>query len=1216
MNPLLQIDEQTIELLDDHQLADIVNRLLKAEAQRYGIPPFAVKTTLLVDNPDGGIDARVEHSMAVPATCRIPDGISVWQYKVSKVPPKEIREVESQKPSVQEAIQAGSSYFFVIGKGCSDIERKNREEAVNSCYAERGLTPKGHLLTAQDVADWVCDYPSIGIHPCFRRPVHDELFSFEKWQDLPELRVRYLAFEKDTYRQTVIDEIAKAATKRTGFVHIRVAGRAGIGKTRLVLEAVQASGTDQLTLYARSREGIPPTLFSYLEGNPNERLTLVADECDFQEAVRLQSRAQMCGDRLLLITIGHDPLPSGAQTEFPIFWLEKLDDEAVGRIVRNISRTMPTEVVSFVVRTSSGYVKLATAMAEALVRNPGIVGASQLVGVPDVRVILESLVPNSADRRAMEGLSLLRHVGMEGDAAVEGQAIAKFVGIEFRELQRAAYEMRRTGLVVKRGRYCYVTPHLLAVWFATQAWQAMRDNIVNDLLYAEGGLPSIVARKALLERLADLGEEEIATPIVERLLGADGLFPGVEELDDSFRSEVFATLARAAPRTGAAALERILGHLPRDRLIEFRAGRRRVVWTLDGLVGLADTFWTAAHLLLKLAEAENETYGNNATGIWREIFYTHLSGTPIPAVERHRLIEEALQGSLVETRLLAVQAIQAALSTFESRAVVSNIGGHIVQPTWSPKTWGEFWEVRRSALKLLDQALTDQEPQVVAAAREVLENSVRGLVRERLANDALPRLMNLPAQTEPERLKKWESLQSLLHYEKEALTEEQKALIQQWSATLLGNSFHDQLQRWVGKVSLVDRVQTDKSVDEMAAKMAEEGYQNPDSLRTELGWLASSEAQQFYAFGRRLGQLDSEHVWLNDLAQVTKGGNAGLLTAYLQGLSDSGQSEWVEQRLDEWAENQEMSSAVFDATWRRGGSDNGAKRLVELVDKGWLPVPQLGWLSWGGWPKSVSAEAIVAILQRIVQDESPQSTEGGLALLLQWLEEHRQQDEVVAEYALRLLERTSAIQSQGMLQFYWVQIATFYLARFAAQTVLAILEVFATSDFLTIREDQRMEVMQEALIHNPDIVWPLVGEFLLRRDDAGYRLRLSMRGWGLEGVNVALLIKWAEDHEPDGAHILAELARVSGTPLSPLPRQLLIKYGKDENIGNALKATFVSGSWWGSEAQWLKTKLDTARNWLNDEHLAVRSWARHVVKHLDADIERTRRREEEEELLD
>jgi hypothetical protein len=399
----------------------------------------------------------------------------------------------------------------------------------------------------------------------------------------------------------------------------------------------------------------------------------------------------------------------------------------------------------------------------------------------------------------------------------------------------------------------------------------------------------------------------------------------------------------------------------------------------------------------------------------------------------------------------------------------------------------------------------------------------------------------------------------------------------------------------------------------MAASMAEEGYQSPDALRPELDWLASPDAVQFYHFGRRLGELDSHHKWLEDLiALVRSGGNTGLLSAYLRGRAEAGESEWVARLLDSWAENDhDMAHAVFDATWRMGGSDEGAARIVALIDKGWIPAAQLGWLSWGGWVTPLSTDAMSSLMERLVQDESPQATEASLSLLTTWLKHHLHEAQVMTKYALQLLIRPCAVVSQGMFRFYWEQVSGLYLPELSAEIARAILRLFTESGFLTIPDDHRMQILKRALAENPAEVWPLIGSTLLQNDEAGYRLHLSMRSWGVEVMDTAKLLEWAEEHKPAGPQIVADLAMVGGTPLHRLPRQLLIRYGDDEAVTEALKGDFLSGSWIGPMSAWLGGKLAEAREWTNDPHPSVQQWARELVESIERRIRWAKQREEE-----
>ena len=1209
-NPLFNIQEREIEFLTEPEFVDVMNRLLKAEAQRFGIPTQAVNTTMRLNDPDGGIDARIEHSLTLPPISHIPEGLSVWQYKHGDSSSQKIRN-ESLKPGVQNAIDQGGTYCYVIGKGYGDTARSNRQNALDEAYLNKGLTPKTQLFTAQNIADWVSDHPSVAMVQYFRQPVNDELLIFEQWLELPELRVGSVSFEADQQRLKIITEIGNAVTQRSGFTSLRLAGRAGVGKTRLILETIRANQLDMETLYARSVEGVPSNLFSFIEANPHIRLILVVDETTFEDAIRLHQLASRCKDRLFLITIGHDPISAGAKTEIPIYQLDELDDEAIKKVIKQAVPTIQAEILSFVVNASGGYVKLATALADSIVRNPGIVGAAQLSGIPDVDLILNSLVPDAQERRVMEALSLLRRIGLDGEVANEGQTLARFLGINYVEMKRIANQLIQRGLVVKRGRYRYVTPHLLAVWFAASTWRALGENIVNDLLLAKNGLTPIAAQ-SLLERLADLGEEEIAAPVVESLLSDVGLFSRLEDLNDDFRSRIFATLAEAAPKVASDALDRILGHLPRDQLLLLDRGRRQIVWVLEKLLLWEDTFWKAARLLLKLAEAENESYSNNATGVWCSIFHTHLGNTPVPAIERHRLVQEALESDLISTRLIGVRAIQKALSTYETGISGLGAGGYITPQPWQPKTWGELWEVRRSALQLLDQAINDTSLELAKAARNVLINTAQDLVKQGLFDDVFQRLRNLAISTEQEKIELWELYKRILHFLGKSLSEDQRTTLIQIAGTLLGNNYHDRLRRWVGKVSPVDWKELKdqgKKPEEMVIALAEEGFTDPDLLRPELSWLGSEEAVQGFPFFKRLGELDEKHEWMDKLIDVVReGGNPIMLSVYLLGRTDSGEGEWVTQLLEEWSDSdQSMTPVVYETTRRLVGSEEGAARIIKLIDKDWLAVSQLGWLGWGKWVEPLSSRTIDAFLDRLVKHEDLYSTEISLVLLMNWLQHHQGEGATLLNHASNLLTRSSAINSQNMLRFYWEQLAEFYIDDLAIEIAKAILRTLLDAEHFYTHGDTRMNVLRLALIKQPRMVWQLIGEMLLRRDMKGYELRLSMRSWGIENAGTTNLLEWANANRPLGPCILAELA----VPLSELAYQLLIQYEDEECVGNGLAATFLSGSFWGSEVQWLQSKLEKAHEWAKNKQPAIRNWAQSLAKDIETEIKRAQQREEE-----
>lgn len=112
-------------------------------------------------------------------------------------------------------------------------------------------------------------------------------------------------------------------------------------------------------------------------------------------------------------------------------------------------------------------------------------------------------------------------------------------------------------------------------------------------------------------------------------------------------------------------LNRLLRPAAHARLQALIAGRRNIVWTLEHLLERRETFFDAAYLLRRLAEAENEHFGNNATGVWKSIFLTFLGPTEVPSKERYQLIRDALLEPSEAARVLAVEGVGSALQGSE-----------------------------------------------------------------------------------------------------------------------------------------------------------------------------------------------------------------------------------------------------------------------------------------------------------------------------------------------------------------------------------------------------------------------------------------------------------------------------------------------------------------------------------------------------------------------
>ena len=110
--------------------------------------------------------------------------------------------------------------------------------------------------------------------------------------------------------------------------------------------------------------------------------------------------------------------------------------------------------------------------------------------------------------------------------------------------------------------------------------------------------------------------------------------------------------------------------------------RREMMFALAHVCRRKDGFEDAEAALFRLAVAENESYANNATGVWKMLFLGRISLTHRPFAARLNILKERLKEDS-EFRLMAVEGLEAAA------------GFHMHGPSFSEadKVDGEWPEV-------------------------------------------------------------------------------------------------------------------------------------------------------------------------------------------------------------------------------------------------------------------------------------------------------------------------------------------------------------------------------------------------------------------------------------------------------------------------------------------------------------------------------------------
>jgi hypothetical protein len=1241
------LDDTYLASLAPDKAVDFFRRLLWNEARATGIGLNLVSVSSNINEADGGLDGRIEN--ATPSReDLIPSGFSGFQIKTSKFGPKDCKlELHRNrnpngplKEGIQEILERNGTYILVLFTKDSDKKKKSKIDALRAEFSKIGYpNAQFRLYTADQLASFASVFPSFNLQK--------QGLPHQVWADHRNIKIP-ATFVPDEHRANVLRDIR--ARLRPGEKHknpLRLIGLSGLGKTRLIFEALNVDDLKNQVIYIDAAQFQGSELLRELQNEKNLNAIVVVDDCPLEFHQKFWNQLSDGTGRIALITLSNEI--KGIDGPESFYLLEQLSKDSIKKILANEIPELNASEIDILAEIIDGFPLLVKLYADYYSEHKDL--PNDLILAINDEVFIERLIGGGSTekswqittKKVLQGIALFTRIGFEDPVDDEAKSLCKSLGLNWTDFEEVVQEQRQRGLI-KGKHYITISAFPLAAYLKRDWFANLRKDAYDHLI--DGFAPN--KRQEMMGRFNDNFPYGTSTlqgkRLVKQLLSPQGFFKDGAALKTQTGASLFLKLAEADPKSALDCLKSTLGTWSNDALLQFQTGRREVVWALEKIGIWKECFSDAARLLLALAEAENETYANNATGVFSDLF-SPAPGLAAPTEaspeERIPILFEAIKSPSLKRQKVALNAFRTALE-------LSHIGWLSVEKQgtkrppkmWEPKSTEEMLRYRSTIWEYLETHIDQFDEQIKFEALDVIFSSARGIASIPQLNEkvrlTLVKLSSLPWVNKEEVIR---VISEILVFDSDKMTREIGRTWQQTKETLIGSSFSDTIKRYV-KMDLKEDYLHNGRYDEgwMKQKVQEIAaviIVHPEYLEAEYDWLISSDNKRVYTFGRELGLLDSDFSLLPALSSAykysKKSQNANFLGGYFRAMFERNPQKW-EDELDLLAKDFFFKYLIPELTSLSGISDRSAERIVALVKNGEVEARHLGALlrrDITGLLESTVIHAIDVTLERMPFDGAY------LALLLLY---HYYvignkgilpRDVAISVLLNDFFWKNAGIEThKTRIDYDWFEIAS-RLSRenpeideLLSHTILAN---FGNEESLAgIYDSQVFTFLYATIERKPSTMWATITSYLGPPiDRRAYNLKEWLkgeRGFKTSGPSALRLLNpgdiwaWIEADVQKRAWYFATFVDPCINPedkRSSLARELLIRYGNREDVRNNFAANYSSDVFWGS----LREKFEKRKERLlkikeREENVNIIKWIEEYVSALDRDIEREKIREE------
>ncbi|MFF5227984.1 hypothetical protein [Dactylosporangium sp. NPDC000521] len=1184
--------------LDEARAVQLARSIIQAEASRLrlGVGNFSMSGR--VKAKDQGVDGRTY--FPTDSKTILPIGPQVWQVKSGKSVPSASKEIKPANIGLIEAIKNGHDYVLFWTNDPSDTSRKSVQDDFLS--AVQGIRPdaKVTFIFGDEIQRlFNANRALLALIPEF--PLGG-LIDITTWRRSQGFHIDYQPDEERekhtlAIRAHVQSELASEST-------LNLYGDTGVGKSRLVLEALSEPGISERALVAITPDVLNSSLITAIVSNPESSLILVLDDCGAADRAKIKSLVDLAEGRIRLITIG--PRYSRMQSASDSRFLEVRPLEAGASKAIALSVGLSETNAEFVARYTEGYPKLAYVLADSIAHAAPGAHLLERMRTESVGGILSSMLNNNNDVELLGGLAMFDRLGFDGEYAIETQQACSVLGISEEQFRNVVD--RETGRFVSTaGRFRQISPRLLAVWLAAH----YIDGNPRALTVALQGL-SETLRDRMLSQMKSFTGDRIVGRALELALGSSPFITGALADVDEGSARLIHVAAIVNPGSAMKAIETAFASHTADELVVLQGrARRGVVEALEVLLWSEETFERAATSLLELAIAENETWSNNATGVLKSLFQVYLGGTTVSYSQRIAWCRNALLRFPAAAKLI-IEGLAEGLGWNEMRTQTDFALGNALLE-WRPKTIGEEISARREAWGLLFETASkgsNLEDVAAALAKGLRTAAARGLTEDILST--LPQI----AWPSKSRVLLAQAIEHLLEYD--SPPEDIAIRFSDLHGKIVGTSIAE-------KIALVLNKDPWELYEDAATA-------EPSALLVEVvDAIADSAAEDAIAVARQAEDSNAQTATLVFDLVARKGTSEALLTILeaatptldgatlgtFAGMARANGAEWAVQRLRQWL-SQPLARLIPRAAHMLSASPELATIVLDAVRSEAVSAADLGRFLYGAWARELPAAQLSEIASLLAAEGDAVQVEHALGIISQWLDAHEEQevDPQVVQTARAILMGTSQFggRERSRSALYRERILS-RLGLSASDDVEIVVELL--SNLESFPSDHDLRLLDNILVKDsPKAVQAL--------------MQLIVPGDGPAGLNAfwldrANLLSRMATQAP--AEVLSAIRNLDQSRWRELPAhvdfsgepndliRLLVLESTDEVVGAraAFRFIYPENFWTGPESTYLQGRRAVVATWMSSsEGPRFIEWLSTIREEIDQRIQRALLQEAEE----